>query len=225
MGVAIGLFFLAEESKKVQVNLERRLKEAVKTEETVAGRLDEEKQRAEVLAEELAKERRRAEVLDEEKQEKEIILTQLEEKDIIINDLQFELEGDKKKILDLKKELEDLQERLKLVMASKEELEKKLTTALSKPTQGEVSPEKIEVEATPPLEGMVLVVNRDFGFVVLDLGKEDKLEVGAVLSVYRQDELIAKVQVEEVSEQTSTATVLPQWRSVEIREDDIVREL
>jgi len=231
MGVAIGLFLLGEEEKKVRVNLERRLEATVKTKEMVARRLDEKEGRVGVLAEELAEEKQRAEVLAEElaqvaqeKEKSEIIVAQLKEKDSIISDLLFKLKGDKKEILDLKKELEDLQERLNLVVASKEELEKKLTSALSKPTRGEVPPEKIVVEATPLFKGRVIVVNREFGFVVLDLGKEDKLEVGAILSIYRQNELIARVQVEKVSSQVSTATILPRWKDVEIRKDDIVRK-
>lgn len=215
VGVVTGLFILRHEEKKVLVGLEESLEIASKAAGAAKDRLDEEKRKAELLAEELVK----------EKEKKELILAQLEEKDTIINDLLFELEGDKKEILGLKKGLEELQERLKLVMASREALKKKATRALSKPTRGEVSLEKIVVKAAPSLQGRVMVVNREFDFVILDLGKEDNLKVGAILSIYRQDKLIARVQVERVDEQLSAAAILPQWKNAEIKENDIVREL
>ena len=85
--------------------------------------------------------------------------------------------------------------------------------------------EKIVVKPAPLLTGNVLVVNREFAFVIVDLGRVNNVNLGDVLSVYRGGEFVGKVQVEKVEEKISAATVLPEWQTIEFRENDEVKKI
>lgn len=58
----------------------------------------------------------------------------------------------------------------------------------------------------PFLVGEVLVVNREFNFVVVNLGIQDGLKEGDLLSVYDGDKLLGKVCVETVRKNISAAS-------------------
>ena len=89
----------------------------------------------------------------------------------------------------------------------------------------EVDLGQIMVSASPNLEGKVIAVNRPFQFVVIDLGGEHNLPVGAVLSIYRQSDFIGRIQVEEVRESVAACRILTEWTRREIKENDLVKEL
>jgi hypothetical protein len=71
------------------------------------------------------------------------------------------------------------------------------------------------------VSGRVLEVNREWQFVVVDLGW-DVLAIGDVLGVYRNGALIAKVGVERVQEQVAAATILPDYREAAVAVEDQV---
>lgn len=85
--------------------------------------------------------------------------------------------------------------------------------------------ENIVVKAIRELTGRVLSFDKENTFVVIDLGSRDDLKLGDILSVYRDDKFIGKVQVEKVREETSAAAILTPWRNVEYKESDEVRKL
>ncbi len=75
------------------------------------------------------------------------------------------------------------------------------------------------------LTGRVLVVNREFAFVVVDVGASEEVEVGDLLGIYRHEQLLARAQVEEVHETVSVARLLPPFDEGELHQGYIVREL
>ncbi len=89
----------------------------------------------------------------------------------------------------------------------------------------EVDLGQIVVSATPNVEGKVIAVNRPFQFVVIDLGNNHNLPVGAVLSIYRDREFVGRIQVEEVRESVAACRILSEWTRQEIKENDLVKEL
>ncbi|MFH1856366.1 MAG: hypothetical protein ABH836_03935 [Candidatus Omnitrophota bacterium] len=148
-----------------------------------------------------------------------------------------ELAGEKEKFIILEKEFNVTLGKLKretdarreaeamVVMVSKEKmvLEHRLEE-LSKIPQV-VKLERIVLGAPPALTGEVLVVNKEFSFLVVALGREHNLKLGDILSVYRSGEFIGKAVVERVEEEISAASVLPDWRNVEFKEKDVVKKL
>lgn len=158
--------------------------------------------------------------------------------------LSEELTAEKEKTLALEKEVEEKEHQIELAL---EKLEKEIAARreagaqliiamkekgiletkvreLTKATKT-VELEKIVVKTTPRLIGKVLTVNKEYSFVVVNLGRENKLKLGDVLSVYRNDEFIGRVQVEKVEEMVCAAAILPEWQDREFRENDEVREI
>lgn len=77
--------------------------------------------------------------------------------------------------------------------------------------------------AVPATSGTVLVVNREFNFIVVSMGEKDGLKSGQFLEVLRAGKVIGKVQVERVYENMSAANLLPEQTKTEIKEGDTVR--
>jgi hypothetical protein len=49
--------------------------------------------------------------------------------------------------------------------------------------------------------------------------------LGDFLSVYRNDKFMGKVRVEKIEENSSTAVILPLWKDVEFKENDVIKKL
>jgi len=59
------------------------------------------------------------------------------------------------------------------------------------------------------LRGHVAAVQDSWGFVVLDLGRDQRVQTNADFIVSRDDKMVAKVQVRTVGDNTSVAEILP----------------
>jgi len=75
---------------------------------------------------------------------------------------------------------------------------------------------------TPAPQGHVLAVHRDWNFVVVDLGW-DAVKIGDTISIFRDQALLAKAQVERVQEGLAAATILPQWQAADVQINDRVQ--
>ena len=143
-------------------------------------------------------------------------------KEIVAKDEQIKLSLDKlEKEITSRKEAET---RLLLVTKEKQALEAKveeLTVLLPK----QIELEKIVIKTTHELIGKVLAFDKKHAFVVVDLGSGNNLKLGDILSAYRNDKFIGKVQVEKVDEKTAAAAILSPWKNVEFKESDMVKKL
>jgi len=72
------------------------------------------------------------------------------------------------------------------------------------------------------LSGKVVAINKAWNFVVLDVGKENKLVEGVDLAVYRGDALIGKIRTVSVDANTAIADILPDATKNEIQVGDKV---
>ena len=73
------------------------------------------------------------------------------------------------------------------------------------------------------LEGKVLVVNREFNFVVVNLGSKSGTKVGNRLTVFRGDKTLGTAQVEKLYENMAAATIMTEEKKGQIKEGDSVR--
>jgi len=83
--------------------------------------------------------------------------------------------------------------------------------------------EKIIVESVVDLVGEVSEVNEEYGFIVANLGRKNNLKIGDILSVYRNDEIVGKAQVEKVEDEFCAAAILFDWQDGDFRENDLVK--
>ena len=110
---------------------------------------------------------------------------------------------------------------LMIVMKGKEFLEARLKKLEKSSKQIEL--EKIIVKPESGLIGRVIMVNKEYNFVVISLGRKDDLELQDALSVYRNNEFVGRVQVEKIEENMAAASILPDWQDVEFMENDEVK--
>ncbi len=73
--------------------------------------------------------------------------------------------------------------------------------------------------------GQVVVVNREYDFIVMNMGKNQGLAVGQEFQIVRGSEVLGKVKVEKVYDELSAAAILPESKKDSIREGDAVTAL
>jgi len=142
-------------------------------------------------------------------------------KQIVSRDEQIKLTLDK-----LEKEItarKDTEAKLLAVIKGKKVLEEKIAEIAARSPNIEL--EKIVIKTGSKLTGKVLALDKEHNFVVIDLGSESNLELGDILSVYRNEQFIAKVQIEKIEEKTSATVILPEWQNAEIKENDVVKRI
>lgn len=61
------------------------------------------------------------------------------------------------------------------------------------------------------LRGHVAAVQDSWGFIVLDMGRDQRVQTNTDFLVYRDTKLVSKVQVRSVGETTSVAEILPDF--------------
>ncbi len=103
----------------------------------------------------------------------------------------------------------------------------------SKPVSEEVKPEPVQVktqEATKPVQktdqaiaaGSVLLVNRKYNFVVVNLGLHQSLDVNDLVSIQQEGKQIAKARVEKVYDDYSAAYIVEEQSDHPIAEGNSV---
>ncbi len=214
-----------DELSKAKEALETQLNDATTQAKAVADQLASEKRAREALTTELAK------IQKESDETKGRLEAERKEKLGLTEDL-----------AKAKQSYQSLSNELTTLRQAKEALEKRVKEMLSAQA---AEAERIVVKptATPAgtpiarpstgsgragaeaksLDGKVLVVNREFNFVVVNLGSKDGLKAGTSLSVLRNDKVIGKTQVERIYENMAAATVLVEEQKEKIREGDLVR--
>jgi hypothetical protein len=90
-----------------------------------------------------------------------------------------------------------------------------------------IAPAVVLDKVTVPLGGQehtarVLHVNPEWNFVIVNAGWE-RLGIGDVLQVYRDEALVARAEVERVQEEAAAARVLPAYHAAAIHVNDQVR--
>lgn len=106
--------------------------------------------------------------------------------------------------------------------SSKDKKETKTTKPEEKkPAEKPKTPAFEEPQDQRPLQ--VLSVNRQFKFVVVNVGIRGKLKIGDVLRVEQNGKLIGRVQVEKLYENFSACNIVEEIKPAQIREGDLVR--
>lgn len=199
-----------DEQKKLKSELELQVTD-------LKGKVTSLQDQAETLAAQIADERKA----------KEDALAQLSERTKEVEDIRTNFESAKKEHLSLQgqydkinKEYETLQQQLKTVKAANDNLTKQLQDLEA---NKEVELDKIVVTPGAEAEGKVLVVNKEFNFIVVSAGNNKGLRPGVVLNIFRDGKFVAKVQVEKVYETMSAANIMP--NGGDIREGDIAKAM
>ncbi|MCS6771847.1 MAG: hypothetical protein NZ740_07440 [Kiritimatiellae bacterium] len=142
---------------------------------------------------EIARQREQIETLDREKADLQM---QVDELNNQITKLEDDLQDQKDKILTLEQTIAELEAQLG--------------------GPGMVRP------LPKGLHGRVLVVNREWNFVVLDIGSRVGVVPNAEMLVHRGDQLIGKVTISGVTRDLAIADIRTEWAQAQIQEGDFV---
>ncbi|MDI6606111.1 MAG: hypothetical protein QME65_03090 [Candidatus Omnitrophota bacterium] len=226
-----GFYFFAKEQVK-NSNLQTEL-ESVKAKQRVTeSKLDESKKSIAELESKLIDSKSQAEKLSAALEEER---SSREETQATIGRLTEELAAQKRLKSDLEAVLKQTQEELtkiktelKELGSEKEALEGRMRelgvpfpgvelgkiivspeAGMEAPVIIEEKPAEVKVKQIQPLpaaiEGKILVVNKDYNFAVVNLGRKDGLEIGDIFSVFHEDKYVGDVKVEKLHDSMAAA--------------------
>lgn len=130
-----------------------------------------------------------------------------------LNNMKLEYQG-------LTQELEILQQKLKDLRGGS--LESLRQAPGKDAAEVEIPPVVVTAGASDAAE--VLVVNREFNFVVVDKGSSEGLTKGELLTVSHGGKAIARIQVEKVYDHFSACAILEENKSPGVQEGDLVKK-
>lgn len=148
------------------------------------------------------------------------LTTQIAAKDEQIAKIEEEKKTAGASIPELKAKVDEMTQQVAAI-----EGEKKTLTDKVKQQEGEIAQLRgVNGKVVLPagLKGKVLVYEKNWNFVVLDIGRKDGAIENGELTVYRNTKLVGKVKLTAVNTRLAIANVLPQWSQLEIREGDTV---
>ncbi len=166
---------------------------------------------------------------DREKSQNDIIRSRLSKKDEEIKAVEEKLNAalsEKRKIQSsLSEEQEryiELKDRIDKLMLAKDTLEDKVRNIVNK--QG-IELERIVIKAEGELEGKVLVINRDYNFIVVNIGQRDEIRLGDLLTVFRDGKYVGEAKIEKIYDTMSAAAITKELKtgSIMINDNVVVR--
>jgi hypothetical protein len=202
---SISFYFLKEKEKKLRIATQNQLTQTIEEKKKVENKLIDTVKAKEAAETELTVEKEKSSTLKKELEDKE------QQVKITLDRLEREITARKK-----------AEAQLMITLKEKENLEARVRNLKEPPT---IELEKIVIKPGSVVTGKIIMVNKDYAFVVVNLGGTHNIKVGDILSVYRNDEFIGKVQIERAEEKMSAAAVLSDWQNVEFKENDVVKTI
>lgn len=221
-----------EKMTMTKESLQKERDELTKTKEVLETQLNDAAAQAKALSDQFAQEKRAREALSTEMGQVRKDLSVRNEELGKVQKEKLTLAGDLAKA---KQSYQALSNELTTLRQAKEALERRVKEMLAlqaqeaekivvKPTASAGNPRPVP-QAAKPLEGKVLVVNRDFNFVVVNLGSKDGVKVGDQFSLWREGKAVAKAQVEKIYDAMAAATLLTEELKGQVKEGDQVRRI
>jgi myosin heavy subunit len=140
--------------------------------------------------------------------------------------LQNERDTMKRQLTDLEKAKNELESKVIELSSARPtiELDKVIVgTELTIPMAGQA--DVLPVGTLGSSDGQVVVINREYDFIVMNLGKNQGLTVGQEFQIVRDNQVLGRVKVEKVYDELSAAAILPNSQKDSIREGDVVQAM
>ena len=229
----IALFVMLNSEKSATLALQNELAEVLKAKKKLSAEIDEVKIIKSDLEMKLSVLEAQAKMLgdsyEKEKSQRESLKLELTKKDTELSGIKGQLDSaaaEKRNLqatLDQEKtKYSQLKERVDKLVEVKNELEKKVKDIVDK--QG-VELERIVVKQEGELEGKVLVISKEYNFIVTDIGSDDQIALGDILTVFRDGKYVGEGQVEKIYDTMSAATIVKETKpgAIQINDKAVVR--
>lgn len=240
LGIAGGGFYLYQQEHSRNLNLQNQLDDLTTKQKLTEGKLQEAQRSLATLESKLKDTTSQLDTLSgqlqQEKASKEEALSKMDQmkadfdqQKSLRSDLENRLDKAQEDVRAIQAKLRTIEsEKAKLEMKVKE-LESKSNVELGKIT---VNPEgkpgtAVAQAGNPPasaknLEGKVLVLNKEYNFVVISLGIKDGIAIGDQFSVYQGNKSIGEIRIEKVQENMSAAGFVTDSLKDKVKEGDKV---
>ena len=139
---------------------------------------------------------------------------ELEEKSNVIAGLEDEKASLTAQVADLTAQIAGLQDQVAQLEEDKSVLEVQL----------EKCDKELHKEITmkPGTTGTIVYANKDWNFVVIDIGSNDGVQSTAEMIIHRGEEMIGKIKISAVRDDVSIAEVLADYQKATVKEGDHV---
>ena len=250
MAVAAVAIVLQMQEREKRITKEQELRLALAENDDLKGRLEDIQQAKAKVEDDLARLRKEyaesQEKLVQAVQAKETLSRSIEDREKEIGRLTKDLEDARAKQKEVAAQLSELQterDAVKRHLADLEQAKGELESKVMELSQGPaveldkvlVTGDQAQGARSPAVgavttvsagpQGQVMVVNREYDFIVMNLGKNHGLSVGQEFQIVRGNEVLGKVKVEKVYDELSAAAILPESHKDSMREGDTVRAL
>lgn len=214
LGIASALVIEGTARFRVEARYRSAVRQQRKLEQELVQVRDERNRLFEVAQREQRKSEQLAQQLSTKDQQLQEVMARLDREDLTVKELRAKLDQSQD-------HFERIQDELALALQSQ-------PGSGAAGTDKTIRLEKIVVAAGGPnaatRAGKIVSVNPDWRFVVIDLGW-DKVGIGDVVSIYREEELLGKARIERVQADVAAATLLPEWIQADVKVNDVVRVL
>ncbi len=176
--------------------------------------------------------------LEEVRQKSEAAIVDLEAKKTELAKIKVDLDNEKKEKLSISKKLDSLQsdydkakkEALKLTN-EKMDLEKKIVELQEKQS---VNLDKIVVNSDesdnfshavkPVMQGKILVVNKEYSFIVTDIGQDKNIQKGMKFDVMDGPKFLGQAEIDKVYDTMSSAAILSGGKINDMKKGNVIVE-
>ena len=217
------------ENDDLKVRLEEAQEHRSRAEDQLAGARKELAQAREELEQAVTAQEALSRSIEDREKEIARLTKDLEQASAESKRMADELKTDRQKLADLEQAREELEAKvMELSGQPTVELDKVLVTgepAGAGPAAGTGLVMPVSTAVPPVSDGQVVVINREFDFIVMNLGRNHGLSVGQEFQIVRGNEVLGRVKVEKVYDELSAAALLPDARKDSIREGDVVKAL
>ncbi len=213
--IAVVMFMARQKEEALKRKAEEKLADIIQQKNIIKIELKKTKQEKDELEKELRVAKAKMQQLDNEltsvSKEMGELKSNLAKQTIIAEELRQQLEEEKNMRSSLSNQLElvqmqkqELESRFADLKIKKEELEKEFEEA---DEEMKIQLDKVVVASGKSLPARILVVNKDYNFVIINLGS-DKVLKNSVLGIYRYSKNIGKVEVEKVYPNMCSAKII-----------------
>jgi len=174
---------------------------------------------------------------DDVKQKSEYGAVELEAKKAELAKIRVDLDNEKREKLSISKKLDSLQadydranKEMSRLADEKADLEKRMSDLREKQS---VNLDKIVVktdeadgvtQAKQAMQGKILVVNKEYSFIVTDIGQDKNIQKGAKFDVMDGAKFLGQAEIDKVYDTMSSATVLPGAKINDMKKGNVIIE-
>lgn len=146
------------------------------------------------------------------------------QKEALITQANAKIEQVEQEKTGLKSQIDDLNTQIAKVEEEKRGLQEELTTEKQNYRDCNAEVAKLRGDKAPPMKkdiaGCIVVINKEWNFVVIDVGADKGGVINGEMLVHRKDKLIGKIRISSMTKKLALAEIINDWQTTPFQEGD-----